>query len=330
MESPAFDPCILYLGTWDGLRVARLTSDSLEITARGIMGNTVRGIAVDQSNPKDAYIGCGLRGWGLYRTIDAGRTIKHVGFEDRWVWDVARHPSNPETVYVGTEPPMMYVSVDGGDTFDEITSIEKLSSRSKWTFFHEPFYEGHIHGFAIHPARPERIFAGVEHGALIYTHDRGETWHEALVGHDLHRIAVDPADPDRVLAATGRGLFQSHDAGERWTSTPDLRGKYLHSIVFDSDAPNHAYAYADQESNPLYKSEDGGDSWHAIGEGLPAAKPADNLRLHPEDPNTLIYAGDANEKASHVYLSINSGETWHQIDTPLPKVWRLEVTIADT
>lgn len=327
MELPAFDPCILYLGTRDGLRVARFTPNRLEITARGIMGNTVRGIAVDQSNPADAYIGCGLRGWGLYRTIDAGRTIEHLGFEGQWVWDVARHPSNPETVYVGTEPPMVYVSVNGGDTFDQFKNIEELPSRSKWTFFHEPFYEGHIHGFAIHPARPERIFAGVEHGhdsALIYT---GETWHEVLIGHDLHRIAVDPADPDRVLAATGSGLFQSHDAGESWASMPALSGKYLHSIIFNSDAPSHVYAYVDQEGNPLYKSEDSGDSWQAIGEDLPTAKPADNLRIHPEDPNTLIYVADANEKASSVYLSTNSGEAWHRINTPLPKVWRVEITI---
>ncbi|WP_224450471.1 VPS10 domain-containing protein [Haloprofundus salilacus] len=329
MESLEFDSCILYLGTRDGFRVARLTPSGLEIIARGVRDNAVRGIAVDPSNPAAAYVGCGLRGWGLYRTTDAGRTIEDLGFEDRWVWDVAQHPSNPETVYVGTEPPMVYVSVDDGDTFDEITSIEELPSRSKWTFFHEPFYEGHIHGFAIHPARPERIFAGVEHGALIYTHDGGETWHDALVGHDLHRIAVDPAGPDRVLAATGSGLFHSHDAGESWASTPALRGKYLHSIIFDADAPRYAYAYADQEGSPLYKSEDSGDSWHAIGEGLPTAKPADNLRLHPEDPTTLIYVGDANEKESSVYLSTSSGETWHRIDTALPKVWRVEVAPDD-
>jgi hypothetical protein len=69
---------------------------------------------------------------------------------------------------------MIYASRDEGHTFHALEGIERLQSRRHWSFFYEPFRAGHIHGLAIHPDRPERLFAGVEHGALIYTHDGGE------------------------------------------------------------------------------------------------------------------------------------------------------------
>lgn len=317
-------PCLLYLGTSDGLRVARLTGDGLDVVANAIAGNAVRAITVHPDDPTNAYVGCGLRGWGLYHTSDAGRTVETLGFEDRWVWGATRHPDDPETVFVGTEPPMLYRSTDGGSTFDAFEGIDELSSRPEWTFFHEPFYEGHLHGIAIRPERPERIFAGVEHGALVYSHDGGETWAETLVGSDVHRVAIDPTDPDRVFAATGSGMYRSEDAGLEWSKTPDLRGEYLHTIVFDPDEPERMYVYAADDGDPVWKSEDGGNSWRPVGARLPAARPADTLRVHPSDSETLVYAGDT-EDGGRLFVSPDAGDTWHPVDHSLPKVWRLEV-----
>jgi len=78
-------------------------------------------------------------------------------------------PDDPSIVLVGTEPPMIYISSDGGRTFRAFDSIERFPSRRSWSFFHEPSYAGHILGIAIHPLEPEWIFAGVEDEALIYT-----------------------------------------------------------------------------------------------------------------------------------------------------------------
>lgn len=319
------DPCLLYLGTRDGIRVARLTDGGLEVVERGIAGHVVRDIAIHPADPADVFIGCGLRGWGLHHTADAGATVDSLGFDDRWVWGVVRHPSDPETIYVGTEPPMLYRSTDNGSTFDPLDGIDALPSRSRWTFFHEPFKAGHIHGISLHPDRPERIFAGVEHGALIYSPDGGETWHETLVGSDVHRVAVDPTDPDHVLAATGAGLYRSFDAGDAWVQPRELRGLYLHTVFFDPDSPTRLYVYAARADDPVLTSRDGGDTWSAIGEGLPASRPADNLRRHPTDPETLLYAGDTAEQTSHLFVSPDAGQSWTQVGEPLPKVWRVAV-----
>jgi hypothetical protein len=151
MALAVHDPCLLYLGTEDGLRTARIESDGLKIVARSIEGEAVRAISVDPADPTDVFVGCGLRGSGLYHTTDAGETTDRIGFEDRWVWGVARDPTDSERLYVGTEPPMLYVSPDGGATFEAFCGIDDLPSRSTWTFFHEPFEAGHVHGIANPP-----------------------------------------------------------------------------------------------------------------------------------------------------------------------------------
>lgn len=330
------DPLVLYLGTNDGLRTYRWSADGLEPVAHGIHGNAVRDVAVHPDDADDAFVACGLRGWGLHHTTDAGRSTGIVGFEDRWVWGVERDPTDPERIYVGTEPPALFVSNDEGVTFESFEDLETLPSRSSWTFFHDPFRAGHVHGIAIHPDRPERLFAGVEHGALVYSHDGGESWNGALVGRDIHRVAIDPDEPDRVFAATGSGLARSTDAGETWTAVDDLRGVYTHAIVFDSARPKRAYAYADREGDPLVRSDDGGETWVAIGAGLPAAGPADTIRPVPGTNETIVYAGDERERetsaggeartgTSRLYVSTDAGETWRRSTDAFPRIWRLEV-----
>lgn len=317
-------PCRLYVGTEDGLRTARLSEDGLEVRHRAVEGAAVRALAVHPEDPDDVFVGCGLRGWGLHHTTDGGATVEQVGFDDEWVWGAARHPVDHETVYVGTEPPMLYVSTDDGETFAACEGLDDLPSRPEWTFFHEPFYAGHVHGIAVDPDRPERVLAGVEHGALVASPDGGETWTEALVGRDVHRVAVDPTEPDRVFAATGSGLFRSVDGGDGWRRLPGLAGEYLHAVAFAPDR-GRMYVYAASEDCPVHASDDGGDTWTPVGEGLPPARPADTLRLHPVDPDVLLYAGDVDDGGSRLFVSPDAGATWRRIDHRLPKVWRLAV-----
>lgn len=322
------NPCTLYVGTEDGLRTVRIAdADTIEHLEMGMKGQAVRAIAIHPDDPSIAYAGCGLRGWGLHYTDDSGKTFTSVGFEDEWVWDVTFAP-DPNTVYVGTEPPMLYVSRDGR-SFDSLSGIETLESRSEWTFFHEPFYAGHIHGLAIHPDRPEQLFAGVEHGAFIYSYDGGDSWNEALVGYDLHRVAIDPTNPDRVLAGAGEGLFISEDAAQSWTAVETLHGKYVHGIVFDPQDPEIVYVYVDLDKSPLYRSMDQGRTWEPIAEGLPAANPADPLCLHPADSDVLFYAGNSPEENGQLFVSPEGGGSWEPLSFDLPKVWRLEAAVYD-
>lgn len=153
--------CLLYVGTGDGMFVFHASEKKLGLIGRGIEGNAVRGIVVHPHESKIAYVACGLRGWGLYKTEDAGRSWGLVGFQDRWVWDVVIHPNR---------------SADGGRSFVPIGA--GLPE------------DGPADSFSIHPDQPEVLFYGGEvkerRGQLFVSLDAGESWEPR--GDELPKI----------------------------------------------------------------------------------------------------------------------------------------------
>lgn len=318
--------CILYIGTEDGVLVYGLDSGySMRLIGRGLQGNAVRAISVHPENSNIALIGCGLRGWGLHMTDDYGSSFHSIGFEDKWVWDVVYHPSDRNIIWVGTKPPMIYKSVDNGLTFMALNGVEHVPSRKMWKFFHPPFYSGHIHGITFNPVNPDQVFAGVEQGALLFSKDKGESWNDTLAGYDLHRIAFDLSNPEIILAGAGEGLLLSRNGGVTWDMIPDMKNKYVHGISFDPFHVGRIYVYADEEHSPLYRSDNSATTWRPLGTGLHAAKPSDNVSLHPTVADVLFYAGDVSNHESIVYSSIDAGESWLPISDRLPKIWRMKV-----
>jgi photosystem II stability/assembly factor-like uncharacterized protein len=287
----------------------------------------VRGIAVHPHNSDVIYVAAGLRGWGLHVTHDGGASFNQLGFEDKWVWDVVVDTANPDRLLIGTEPPMLYESLDAGNTFSDMRGIEDVDSRDRWTFFHAPFHSGHLHGIAITPERPARIIVGVEHGGLLLSNDRGKTWRDVMPGADLHRVTIGPEDPDRVYAGAGHGLFFSTDGGTTWSAFEGLRGRYVHGIQIDPRDVNRMFVYVDSSSScPVFRTVDGGGCWEAVGAGLPASRPADPIRLHPANPDVVFYAGDSGD-CSYLYVSDDGGDNWNRLDLELPKVWRLQTAM---
>src|SRR5206468_11653078 len=170
--------------------------------------------------------------------------------------------------------------------------------------------------------------------------DGGRSWtHLGL--HDtqmIAMIAVDAKDPNRLfVAALGhpygpnaeRGVFRSTDGGQtfqkilykdEYTSANDVR--------IDPTNPTTIYAtlWQQQQSyiegggfggagNGIFKSTDGGTTWHPLTEGLPRVVEA-NLGLSMSNPN-IIYAAVAgatpnNETTGQVgfYKSTDAGEHW--------------------
>lgn len=289
------EPCTLHVGTEAG--VATLQWDGTAVTGlvHHDVGGTVRESSVHPGNPNEVLAACGLRGWGLYRSTDGGETWRSVGFDDEWVWGVTRDPTDADIVYVGTEPPAVYRSRDGGRTWTDISRFADLPSRDRWTFFYEPFEAGHVHGISVDPIDPDRIYAGVEHGALVYTHDGGEMWREALHGHDLHDTAV---VGDVVLASAGEGMFLSEDGGESWAEQ-GFGEWYVKDllVVADEESPTGDRVYVDAAQGSgntaasIWTSTDGRD-WEEIP-GVPNVGVTGCCLLAVAPDNTLLHvAGD--------------------------------------
>ena len=229
------------------------------------------------------------------------------------VYCTAADPSQPATVYAGTERGV-FKSVDGG---------------ASWTFTSAGLPPARVQAIAIDPSSPATLYAGtltpngVASVGIFKSTDGGATWTAANVGVfdpitgvgpvDFESVAVDPHNSNVVVAGgLFSELYRSGDAGASWQSVT-FGGSSVNlqttSIVFDPTTSANVYAAS---SSGLLKSADGGLTWVTFGN---AGVPFFSLAIDPTQPHTL-YAGDAT--GSGIWKSTDSGSHWATADVGLP------------
>src|SRR5690606_25326151 len=129
-------------------------------------------------------------------------------------------------LYVGTIPGGLFVSNDGGESFELNRPLWNHESRGGDLFagegtgmthwFGTPASEGEfaagIHSIAVDPRNPDRVLVAISTAGVLETTDGGKTWRgrnkgmtndylpdaEAEWGHDPHFIELCPGQPDHV------------------------------------------------------------------------------------------------------------------------------------
>jgi photosystem II stability/assembly factor-like uncharacterized protein len=136
--------------------------------------------------------------------------------------------------------------------------------------------------------------AGPDDGVLV-SRDAGQKWIAHLAGSDDPGVLSSAASEDgALLAATDAGLLQSRDAGETWSRV--LEEVAATAVI----APARGRIVAALAHGRLLGSDNGGETWHAIGADFDAeitsiACVADGTLLvatRREDQLTLWYCTD--------------------------------------
>ena len=132
------------------------------------------------------------------------------------------------------------MSEDDGVTWRNLPALHEVPSFAQW-YFPPPPRLGHIKEISIFA---DRIFVGIEIGALLVSDDLGASFRDLRIDPDpkecdIHRVLINPQDPKKMHAAVGLvGLMRSVDGGDSWTRDPIMPGlEYPDAFVLHPDRP---------------------------------------------------------------------------------------------
>ncbi|MDQ3473176.1 MAG: exo-alpha-sialidase [Acidobacteriota bacterium] len=209
---------------------------------------------------------------------------------------------------------------------------------------------------------PKTLYCGVEPAALFRSDDAGETWLLVKGLHDhphrpqwqpgggglcLHTILPDPANKERMhIAISTGGVYRTDDGGKSWEARnvgvraqflpEDQRypefGQCVHKIVSHPSNPQRLFL---QNHWGLYRSDDGGNSWTDIANGVPSDF-GFALEIDHNDANTAyIIPLESDEfrctpeAKLRVYKTSNAGDSWTPLTNGLPQENAFETVLRD-
>jgi len=282
----------------------------------------------------------------------SGSTIFPTGFLHEMRWRCIGPFRGGRTVAISGvthQPNVFYTAaVDGG--------VWKTTDfGNTWMPIFDDQPTGSVGALAVSESDPNVIYVGSGEGlqrpdlstgdGIYKSTDAGKTWtHLGLRdAYQIASIAIDPRDSNRLfVAALGhpygpnkeRGVFRSTDGGQTFqkvlykdenTGAADLvldpsNPRTVYAVLWAARvAPwevrsGESFIYA---GSGLFKSTDGGDTWHPLTAGLPGADDGlgrIGLAVSTSQPNRL-YATLEAKKDAGIYRSDNAGESWTKVNT---------------
>ena len=324
-------PRLAYFGaTGGGVWVSRTGGDSWENISDGYFGGSIGAVAVSTWDPNVIYVGGGEKtvrgnvshGYGMFKSMDAGKSWKSIGLEDsRRIPRIRIHPRNPDLVYVAVlghlfgpnEERGIYRTKDGGDTWKKILHVSNEVGFVDLAM--DPSNPRIMYASAWRVLRtPYSLESGGEGSGIWKTTDAGDTWHE-VTGRDnglpmgtlgISGVAISPVNPQRVWAiieAADGGVFRSDDGGANWHRVSDdrnLRQRAWYYTRIYADTANEDMVYV--VNVQFWRSKDGGRTYESIS--TPHGDHHD-LWIDPDDPSHMIIADDGGAQ-----VTFDAGETW--------------------
>jgi photosystem II stability/assembly factor-like uncharacterized protein len=171
---------------------------------------------------------------------------------------------------------------------EAIGSLFRLEHGGEWEQVSDIPADASVQAITPHPSRENVIYVAARKGVFRST-DGGASWHKLHVTDEdvqFWTIVVHPQNPDVLYAGTGPvGVYRSDDGGDTWRKChahhPERFAiRFGHSrimrIAFHATNPSIMYAVA--EINGFLVSEDGGENWRGVAEGLVELAKNPNLK----------------------------------------------------
>ena len=320
------------------------------VTDGQIGSSSVGAVAVSETSPDVVFIGTGescIRGNiqpgdGVYKSTDAGKSWRHVGFRDAQnISKIRIHPTNADVVFVAAfgqhgvpnDERGVFKSRDGGATWRKVLfRNDKTGAVDLWIDRNNP----NVVFAALWEAfRTEyTMSSGGPGSGLFKSTDGGETWTEITRNPGMPAgmigrigVSVSGADSNRVYALVENengGLLSSDDAGATWTmvnTNRNIRQRAFYYTHVAADPKSKDTVYLLNVS--AYKSIDGGKSIPGLGANTHGDY--HDIWIDPDDPTHVMIADDGGGSISAAAPAAAGGGRggWSAQDYPTAQYYHI-------
>jgi photosystem II stability/assembly factor-like uncharacterized protein len=245
---------------------------------------------------------------GLWKSTDYGNTWQAItaahGLTETRVNNLVFDPTDPLTIYVGTEEGNLFTSSDGGDS---------------WSFVDQPLE--YIQTLGINPYGDRELWASnccfcQPQRTLKSTNISHTTWMDvadpvgsvSLTTLEFAPDGWDTATYSQTLFVSScwGNAYRSDDGGSSWPQFGPHSGGW--GLALHPTEPDIAYRSSGWDG--VIKTTDGGSSLEATNEGLTAVVP-EQMATVPGEPGTVYAVTDIG-----LLKGTQGGATWQRLSVP--------------
>lgn len=285
-----------------------------------------------------------------FKKQEGGRTVNHT------FWLTPAHKNEPKVWYAGTSPQGLFRSEDGGDTWNEFSSVNSDKQYREWMGREQDGTPDgpKMHSVIVDPRDPRHMYFAMSGGGVHETLDGGEHWAPLIEGmevvggfdpktvtfHDPHCVRMCPSNPDRLYQQNHCGIYRLDRPGKVWKRI----GKAMPAKVGDIGFPMVVHPRDDEkcwvlpmdgqtvwprtsvEGKPaVYGTGNGGKSWTRLDKGLPKKDAWWTVKRQAfaadQGAAVGLYFGTT---SGELWASRNEGKGWTCIARHLPEIYAVE------
>ncbi|MCB9895950.1 MAG: hypothetical protein H6839_16070 [Planctomycetes bacterium] len=200
-----------------------------------------------------------------------------------------------------------------------------------------------IHSIDVNPNDPNDVMIAVSCAGAVQTTDGGQSWRprnkgmavdflpnkEPEWGFDVHFLQRCKNDPLHVWNQNHVGVYYSDNGAETWTKV-DNKEQGVHfgwPVAVDANDGRTAWLVPQKSDQSrmaidgglfVARTQDGGQTWEQLREGLPQEWAFDTIYRHGLDNSGDALAfGSTN---GNLYVSDNCGDSWYTIGNNFPPI----------